>query len=100
MRSEVHGRKLMRYYIRQFLNLFKDGKNILTNNFVIANKFYLFSQHSSKIKAPKNQTFTDYLSRHNTNNFNFHETNEECVMQIITDLAPKTCFGFDGMGCH
>ncbi len=53
-RSEVHGRKLMRYYIRQFLNLFKDGKNILTNNFVIANKFYLFSQHSSKIKAPKN----------------------------------------------
>ncbi len=62
---------------------------------MIANIFNSFfttvgANLSSKIKAPTNKTFTDYHRRLNTLNFNFHVTNEECVSQIITDLAPKT----------
>ncbi len=87
---------------KAFSQFFRDGENMITNKYVIVNKFNTFFTNigpnlSKLIKSPSNKNFRNYLTQNFNINFSFQNINEETISQIIDKFPPKTSFGFDGL---
>ena len=78
-----------------------DGINI-SNSIDIANGFNKYFTQigpclAQSIDKPTNKTFKDYLRDKCHTRLKFVEVNNECVMNIINNMKPKSSCGHDGL---
>ncbi len=86
----------------KFPQYFKDGNHLVTGKLAIVNHFNEYFTNigpklSKLITPPKNKSFHSYLNNKLSHNFQFKHTDAKTVDEIISNLAPKSSSGFDGI---
>ena len=85
-----------------FPKYFLENGKMITDDTEIANCFNNFFLNvgpdlSNKIKAPKNQSYKNFLSNQISSNFAFEPVTVDLVKKIINNLKSKISFGHDGI---